>query len=120
SHTVEFLSIAVAAMAMLYIPKFLALAVLLRHSEKRRAYGGAGRLTSSVILESLISTLLAPVFMLSHSWFVLCILVGRSTRWGSQSRGGRGIRVRSAVRAFTPHTIVGTVAGVAAWRWAPG
>ena len=120
SHTVAFVSIALATMAMLYIPKFLALAVLLRCPEETGAYGGAGRLTLSVLLESLVSTLLAPIFMVSHSWFVLNILVGRSTRWGSQLRGGRGLRLRSAVGAFAPHTIVGIVVGIAAWRWMPG
>jgi membrane glycosyltransferase len=119
SHTTAFVAIAVATMAMLYIPKFLALAVLLWSRRAARSYGGAGRLILSVVLESLLSTLLAPIFMLSHSWFVLNILIGQNTRWGSQLRGGRGITVRSAICAFAPHTVVAIIVGAAAWRWTP-
>ncbi|HZT24262.1 MAG TPA: glucans biosynthesis glucosyltransferase MdoH [Pseudolabrys sp.] len=118
SHTAAFVSIAVAALGMLYIPKVLAVVVMLRRGAA--AYGGSVKLIVSVLLESVFSTLTAPIFMLAHTWFVVTILTGRNTRWGPQLRGGRGLALRSAVRAFAPHTIVAIVAGTAAWHWTPG
>jgi len=120
SHTVAFVSLAITAMGMLYLPKFLALFVLLRDENARRGHGGRAGLTLSVLGESLFSTLLAPIMMLSHSWFVLNILVGRNVRWGSQLRGGNGIRFGDAIAAFAPHTVTGIAAGLLAWYWMPG
>jgi membrane glycosyltransferase len=119
SHTVAFVSIAIAALGMLYVPKLIALAVLLRDRETARGFGGAASLTLSVFVESVLSTLVAPIFMLSHSWFVLNILIGRNTRWGAQLRSGNGIGLGDAVAAFAPHTAIGLAAGLAAWYWTP-
>lgn len=120
SHTVAFVSLAITAMGMLYLPKFVALFVLLRDRNARRGHGGASGLVLSVLIESLLSTLLAPILMLSHSWFVLNILIGRNTRWGAQLRGGNGIGLGGAIAAFTPHTVMGITAGLLAWFWMPG
>jgi len=85
-----------------------------------RAHGGAFRLASGIVLESIFSTLLAPIMMLSHSWFVLSVLIGRGTGWGGQQRAGYGIALGAAARAFAPHTIIAILAGTAAWRYNPG
>jgi membrane glycosyltransferase len=119
SHTVAFVSIAVAALTMLYLPKVIAMAVLLSDRDARRAHGGARGLLLSVFIESVLSTLVAPVFMLSHSWFVLNILAGRRTRWGAQLRGGNGIGLGNAVAAFAPHTVIAAGFGALAWTWTP-
>ena len=119
SHTVAFVSIAVAAMALLYGPKLIGLVVLLRDREAARKHGGARSLILSVLIESVLSTLAAPVFMLSHTWFVLNILLGRNTRWGAQLRGGKGTGLGNAVAAFAPHTLMGIGAGYLAWTWTP-
>ena len=120
SHTVAFVSLAVTAMGMLYVPKFFALALLLRDPQARRGHGGGASLIASVLIESVLSTLLAPVLMLSHSWFVLNILIGRNTRWGAQLRRGNGIGLGSAIVAFAPHTMIAIGAGALAWIWTPG
>jgi membrane glycosyltransferase len=119
SHTIALISIAVAAMTLLYLPKIFGLVVLLRDRKTVRHYGGAGRLTLSVFIESVLSTLMAPIFMLSHSWFVLNILLGRNTRWGAQLRGGKGIGLADAAAAFAPHTAIAVGAGYFAWTWTP-
>lgn len=120
SHTAAFVSVAVAAMAILYLPKFIALIVLLRDPGAASDYGGVRTLILGVVIESLLSTLMAPIFMLSHSWFVTNILIGRMTRWGAQFRGGDGIRLGRAAVAFSPHTSVALVTGLSAWCWTPG
>ncbi len=118
SHTVAFVSIAIAAMMLLYVPKIVALSVLLHDREATRAQGGAGKVVLSVFIESVLSTLVAPVFMLSHSWFVLTILAGGSTRWGGQMRRGN-TALANAVKAFAPHTVIAIGAGYLAWTWTP-
>jgi len=120
SHTLAFVSLAAAAMAMLFGPKILALILLLRDRKALREYGGASRAILGVVTESILSTLLAPIFMLSHSWFVFNILLGRTTRWGAQLRGGNGIGLWQSTRAFAPHTVIACAVGLAAWYWTPG
>ena len=119
SHTIALISIAVTAMTLLYLPKIFGLVVLLRNREATRRFGGAGRLMLSVLIESVLSTLTAPIFMLSHSWFVLTILLGRNTRWGAQLRGGKGTGFSDAAAAFAPHTAIAVGAGYLAWTWTP-
>jgi membrane glycosyltransferase len=118
SHTVAFVSIIAAAMMLLYAPKIVALVVLLHDREATRQHGGAGNLVLSVFIESVLSTLVAPVFMLSHSWFVLNILVGRNTRWGAQLRRGN-TGLANAVAAFAPHSVIAIGAGYLTWTWTP-
>jgi membrane glycosyltransferase len=119
SHTVAFVSIAVAAMTLLYVPKLLALVVLLRDRDAVRSHGGAPSLILSVFIESVLSTLVAPVFMLSHSWFVLNILIGRNTRWGAQLRRSNGTGLGNAAIAFAPHTVIAVGMGFMVWTWTP-
>jgi len=70
---------------LLFMPKFLAiLDVILTHP--RREYGNAGRLTIGVILEILVSTLLAPIRMLTHSRYVIGSLFNVSLAWAGQNR----------------------------------
>ncbi len=119
SHTVALVSIAVATLSLLYVPKVLALLIMLRDRAARQSYGGAGRLALGVLLENVMSTVTAPIFMLSHSWFVANILLGRKISWGAQPRGGDGIDFGRAVAAFGPHSAIAVVAGVAVWHWMP-
>lgn len=120
SHTLAFVSLAVAAMIMLFTPKILALVLLLRDKQRLCDYGGAWRAAVSVIVECVLSTLLAPVFMLSHSWFVLNILLGRVTRWGTQLRGDADVGLWQSTRAFAPHTVLALAIAAVAWHWTPG
>jgi membrane glycosyltransferase len=119
SHTIAFVSLAVAAMAMLYLPKLLAVIVLLRNRGATLAFGGAQRLIAGALVESVLSTLLAPIFMLSHSWFVLNILIGRNIRWAPQPRASDGIALGRAISHFVPHTFIALGAGILVWRWTP-
>jgi membrane glycosyltransferase len=119
SHAAAFISVFVATLVLLYGPKVMALIVMLRDRRMTAYFGGRRRLILSAILEMILSTLLAPVFMLSHSWFVFNILIGRNAKWGAQLRGGDGISIWTAIRAFAPHTVMAIVAGWLAWQWTP-
>jgi membrane glycosyltransferase len=120
SHAEAFLSLIVATAMLLYGPKLLSVALLLRNGDAARFYGGARLLIVSVLAEIVVSTLLAPVLMLSHSWFVANILAGRTIEWGKQRRGGGALDFATCVAAFAPHTMLAIFGGALAWYFIPG
>jgi membrane glycosyltransferase len=107
SHTFSLVMLVLVTAGLLLGPKFLALFVILRAPAARRGHGGAAKLVASVLLESVFSTLLAPVFMLTHSWFVVNILSGRSAQWNAQARDDHRPSLGAVTRLFLPHTIIG-------------
>jgi membrane glycosyltransferase len=120
SHTVELVILLASTVALLYAPKILALLIASRDPLMRAAHGGRLRLFRSVVLECVFSTLLAPVVMLSHSWFVLSILCGRTTGWGAQQRDDRALPLWFVMRMFAPHTLIGIAATFAVYHYLPG
>jgi membrane glycosyltransferase len=119
SHTFDFAMLVLTMVLLLYGPKLFALLLVLRDREARAAHGSGLRVTASVLLEAIFSTLLAPISMLSQSTFVLRILMGETRGWGSQFRGGRRLHTFTVVRAFALHTAVGLGAGLAIYEWVP-
>lgn len=71
---------------ILFLPKLLGILLIVFKWHRRRAYGGVLRLLLSMVLEILLSTLLAPIRMVFHSRFVVQTLLGRSVTWRSQGR----------------------------------
>jgi len=116
SHAAELGTLVLATLVLLYGPKLLALAVVLEDEKATRAHGGLGALLISVALESLFSTLLAPVVMLQHSWYVLTIVLGMASGWGSQARDDRALPLPYVIRGFLAHTFVGIAATVVLWK----
>ena len=103
----------IITMAVLLGPKLLAtLAGLLRGPE-RRAFGGGLRLVASVLVETILAALIAPVAMLTQSAAVISILSGRDGGWQPQRRNDGAVPWSDIVRAYLPHTIAGLVLGVA-------
>lgn len=114
-HTINIVMLVLATVGLLFIPKLLALFVLVHDRAAVRAHGGDLRAGLSVLLESLFSTLLAPILMLSHSWFVATILLGRTADWRVQQRNDRALPLAAAIRIFAPHTAVALLSGAAAY-----
>ena len=102
-------------MGILLAPKVLGLVLALLDAGTRRACGGAGRLLASAVLEILLSALLAPVAMVIQSGSVAGILLGRDTGWNPQRRDDGSIPWRAIVARHRWHTLLGLVAGVAAF-----
>ncbi len=117
-HAAELFVLVIATLALLYLPKFLAVAVLLDDAETTSAHGGTGAVLLSALWESLFSTLMAPIVMLQHSWFVLSILMGMATGWSSQQRTDRALPLVTVARRFWPHTLIGLVATVLLRKYA--
>jgi len=116
---VPLLQLTTATLVLLYAPKLLAIVVLLTQPQQVKEHGGVGGVLQSVLLESVFATLIAPVAMLSHSWFLLNILLGRATGWGTQARSDRALPIWLVVKSFWVHTIIGVAVTYALYRYAP-
>jgi membrane glycosyltransferase len=107
-----------ATLALLFLPKVLALVDLGLHRDELARWGGWGRLLPGVAVETLAFTLLAPVFMLFHTKFLFLTLAGRGVQWVTQRRGQDGaIEWREAILTHAEHTLFGFALAAAAW-WA--
>ncbi|HWF63345.1 MAG TPA: glucans biosynthesis glucosyltransferase MdoH [Rhizomicrobium sp.] len=118
-QAVPLLQLTTATLVLLYAPKLLATVVLLTQPETVKEHGGFGGVVRSVLLESLFATLVAPVAMLAHSWFLLNIVVGRATGWTTQARSDRALPFWFVVRNFGVHTLIGTTVTYVLYRFAP-
>jgi membrane glycosyltransferase len=105
----------IGTMAMLMVPKVLGIIAALFQKRLRKGSGGVFGLLVSLVLESLIAGLLAPVVMLTQSIDVAAILLGRDSGWNAQRRDDGGIPFGEIVRGYRRHTILGIALGVGAW-----
>ncbi len=109
----------IGTMAVLLVPKVLAYALLLFNGPLRRGCGGAARAGVSVLLETLLGGLIAPVAMLIQSMAVLGILLGRDSGWNAQRRDGGRVRVWDVAAAYGRFSLFGLVLAGAAYVVSP-
>jgi membrane glycosyltransferase len=109
----------VGTMAVLLAPKLLAAIVVLLHGNARRGHGGGTRLLASVVTETVLTGLIAPLTMLSQSGAVCEVLLGRDSGWQTQRREDGSIPPRELVRRYQYHTLLGLVLGGGAWAVSP-
>ena len=119
SFAVEMTTVLLVTLTMLFLPKLLALLLLLKDRQLRRAYGGMLGATLSVLLETIFSVLTAPVLMLFQTKFVLAILMRKAVGWPPQQRGDHQTGFTEAVLAHGGHTLIGVVAGVLSYLYVP-
>jgi membrane glycosyltransferase len=104
---------------VLFLPKVLSVVLIaLRGSPK--AHGGVMRLTLSVFLEIILSSLLAPIRMVFHSRFVLTNLLGRTVGWRSQTRDESETSWREAMRHHALDSVIASAWGGALFWLNPG
>ena len=119
SFAVEMTTVLLVTLTMLFLPKLLALLLLLKDNRLRRAYGGMWGATLSVLLETIFSVLTAPVLMLFQTKFVLAILMRKAVGWPPQQRGDHQTGFTEAALAHGGHTLIGIVAGVLSYLYVP-
>ena len=119
SFAVEMTTVLLVTLTMLFLPKLLALLLLLKSSRLRRAYGGMLGATLSVLLETIFSVLTAPVLMLFQTKFVLAILMRKAVGWPPQQRGDHQTGFTEAALAHGGHTLIGVVAGTLSYFYVP-
>ncbi len=98
-------------MAMLLIPKFYAVCLVLQRPDVMRAHGGELQAVLGAILEVGISILIAPLMMVYHTTFVINTLLGRSIKWNAQQRDEAAVGWPDAFRNHWKNTLGGLVAG---------
>ena len=109
----------IGTMALLLAPKLLAYIALVFDGTLRRGCGGAIRAMLSMLLETVVAGLLAPVTMLTQSLDVFAILAGRDSGWNAQRRDDGSIPLRTVVRLYAWHTAFGVALAVSAFLVSP-
>jgi membrane glycosyltransferase len=110
----------VCTMAVLVAPKLFGYVLLLKDRQTWRGCGGALRAGMSVLVEIILSALIAPIMMLMQSAEVIGILTGRDAGWKAQRRDDGSIPLRAVARRHRTHTLFGVVLAVAAYAVSPG
>ncbi|MEA3109010.1 MAG: rane glycosyltransferase [Gammaproteobacteria bacterium] len=76
------------SLLVLLIPKMLGLIRALLSSRIRRSSGGVIGVAASLLLETILSALYAPILMMVQSRHVLEVFMGRDSGWKPQRRDG--------------------------------
>ncbi|QDT54866.1 Glucans biosynthesis glucosyltransferase H [Caulifigura coniformis] len=103
-------SVFALSMALLILPKVYSVIALVRDRAKLAHLGGWRKVIGSVLIESLVSMLIAPIMMLFHTRFVVATLMGESVQWNAQNRGEGGFSLIDSMRDYRTHTLVGLAA----------
>jgi membrane glycosyltransferase len=101
-------------MGLLLAPKLISYLAMLADPDARRGFG-ARRAFAGLVLEIVISGLIAPVMMLIQSASVVGILMGRDSGWNAQKRDDGTVPWRDAARRYGRHTLFGVALAVAAY-----
>ncbi|MQT13835.1 glucans biosynthesis glucosyltransferase MdoH [Segnochrobactrum spirostomi] len=102
-----------ATMGCLVLPKFMGLALVI--GRERRAFGGAFATLAGVVVEIVLSALVAPIMMLLQSAAVVDILIGRDAGWSAQRRDDGRVPFGAIARRHAMHTLVGLATAVASY-----
>ncbi|MFZ0254322.1 MAG: glucans biosynthesis glucosyltransferase MdoH [Gammaproteobacteria bacterium] len=106
------MSLLAVTASILFLPKVLGILLIVFKWHRRKAYGGMFRLTLSMLLEILLSSLLAPIRMVFHSRFVVQTVLGRSVTWRSQGREDAETSWRVALRYHGFDTVFASAWGI--------
>lgn len=97
--------------SLLFLPKVLAIFDAFLTKGRTRVFGGGIQCVFSVLLETLVSALVAPVMMLYHGQFVVFTALGKGVGWSTQNRSaGNGLSIYDAFKAHRLHALVGLIA----------
>lgn len=106
-------------MAVLLAPKFMGYLTLFFDRDTRRGCGGAVRAFLSMILETLLAALMAPVTMYVQSRGVAEVLSGKDSGWDAQRRDDGTLPLSGLVRNYAGVTVLGVLAGAMAYMVSP-
>jgi membrane glycosyltransferase len=102
-------------MAMLIAPKLFGYIAMLPRQSDRAGMGGSIRGLVSVLGETIVSALIAPIMMMSQSRAITEILMGRDSGWSAQQRTHGRTPLRDLARRYGFHTAVGAALAIAAY-----
>jgi membrane glycosyltransferase len=105
-------------LGLLVAPKLLAAALAVRRGVVR-GLGPTLKFVAGVILELVLSALVAPVLMLMQTAAVFDVLLGRDSGWKAQQRDAGRLSREEAWRSHRGHVVVGVASAVVAWLLDP-
>ncbi|MFT4257483.1 MAG: glucans biosynthesis glucosyltransferase MdoH [Pseudoxanthomonas sp.] len=106
-------------MFVLLAPKLLGFLATCTYRRLRRGCGGALRCLLSMLLETGLAALMAPVTMFVQSRGLAEVLAGKDSGWEAQRRDDGSVPLSSLVRRYGGLTLFGALAGVTAWMVSP-
>jgi membrane glycosyltransferase len=105
----------IGTMGLLIAPKLLACILVVLKSRIRRLFGGGFRILVGLLIETLLSGLIAPVMMIFQSTAVGEILLGRDAGWQVQRRDDGGLTRSELIRRYTLPTLFGIAMAAVAY-----
>ena len=104
----------VASMGALFAPKILGYVAQLLDPVERRGCGGALRALASILIESVLAALMAPIVMYVQSRGVAEVLAGRDSGWESQRRDDGSLPLSALLKSYGGLTLFGLFIGAVA------
>jgi membrane glycosyltransferase len=89
--TKEAIRLFCATLGLLLSPKIFGAFLVILNPKQLKQYGGILSLCLGIFVETIFSTLIAPVMMIFNSQFIIGILSGKGVIWSAQPREARGI-----------------------------
>ncbi|GGG81894.1 glucans biosynthesis glucosyltransferase H [Salipiger pallidus] len=113
-RTLEITALAIGIVGLLILPKLAILfdAVM---SGRVRSFGGTLRAFGSLVIEVLLSSLMAPIMMMYQVRAVLQVLSGRDGGWPANARGEGKLPLSHAAKASTWIVAFGAAGLAAVW-----
>jgi membrane glycosyltransferase len=106
-------------MVVLLTPKVLGYVAMLLDRVERRGCGGGIRALLSMLLETLLAALMAPVVMYVQSRGVAEVLAGKDSGWDAQQRDDGGISWPALIRGYGGLSVFGLFMGIVAYAVSP-
>src|SRR5438105_15330512 len=105
----------VGTMGLLIVPKLLAYVLLATQTLNRKKFGGALLVFAGLLIETLLSGLIAPVMMIFQSTAVGEILLGRDAGWQVQRRDDGEVPRGELIRKYALPTFFGVAMAASAY-----
>jgi len=102
-------------MGLLIAPKILACILVGGQTQMRRQFGGGFRILAGLLIETILSGLIAPVMMIFQSTAVGEILLGRDAGWQVQRRDDGRLPRSELIRRYTLPTLFGIAMAATAY-----
>jgi membrane glycosyltransferase len=109
-----------ATLVVVLLPKMLGLILAWKEARAENDVLGAIRVTFGVLIETIYSMLIAPIFMVTQTVGAAEILAGLDSGWKPQKRNDGAISFDDAMWFARWHTLVGAIVAVIAWTVSPG
>ncbi|MGE8209848.1 MAG: glucans biosynthesis glucosyltransferase MdoH [Stenotrophomonas rhizophila] len=106
-------------MVVLLTPKVLGYIAMLLDRVDRRGCGGGIRALLSMLLETVLAALMAPVVMYVQSRGVAEVLAGKDSGWDAQQRDDGGISWPALIRGYGGLSVFGLFMGTLAYAVSP-